>query len=75
MIYKEYKSQVEDTDGKGRVVVAANAIGNEDSDGDISMKGSYTRTLKDDFTRLRWFLNHDTNILLGVPLEGSPTDS
>lgn len=70
MIYKDYSSKIEDLDEKGRVLVAANAIGNEDGDGDISAKGSFDLTLKKDFPRLRWFLNHDKNILLGVPLEG-----
>lgn len=70
MIYKDYSSKIEDLDEKGRVLVAANGIGNEDADGDISVKGSFDETLKNDFPRLRWFLNHDKNILLGVPLEG-----
>jgi hypothetical protein len=70
MIYKDYSSKIEDLDEKGRVLVAANGIGNQDADGDISMKGSFDETLKADFPRLRWFLNHDKNILLGVPLEG-----
>jgi HK97 family phage prohead protease len=70
MIYKDYSSKIEDLDEKGQVLVAANGIGNEDADGDISMKGSFDETLKNDFPRLRWFLNHDKNILLGVPLEG-----
>lgn len=70
MIYKDYSSKIEDLDEKGRVLVAANAIGNTDADGDISAKGSFDLTLKNDFPRLRWFLNHDKNILLGVPIEG-----
>lgn len=70
MIYKDYSSKIEDLDEKGRVLVAANAIGNLDHDGDISMKGSFDVTLKEDFHRLRWFLNHNKDILLGVPLEG-----
>lgn len=70
MIYKDYSSKIEDLDEKGRVLVAANGIGNQDADGDISAKGSFDLTLKKDFPRLRWFLNHDKNILLGVPIEG-----
>jgi HK97 family phage prohead protease len=75
MIYKAYSSTVEDLDQKGRVLVAANAIGNTDSDGDISMPGSFDETLKADFGRLRWFLNHDKNTLLGVPLSGTEKDN
>jgi HK97 family phage prohead protease len=70
MIYKDYSSKIEDLDEKGRVLVAANGIGNQDADGDISANGSFELTLKKDFPRLRWFLNHDKNILLGVPIEG-----
>ena len=75
MIYKTTSNEIEDIDEKGKVVVAANAIGNEDADHDISMPGSFNKTLKNDFNRLRWFLNHDTSILLGVPIEGKEEDS
>lgn len=70
MLHKYCKSRVEDVDEKGRVVVAANAFGNEDADGDISMEGSFQKTLKENFSRVKWFLNHDKSILLGVPIEG-----
>jgi hypothetical protein len=70
MIYKAYSSIVEDLDNKGRVLVAANGIGNEDADGDISMPGSYKKTLKNDLPNMFWYLNHDSNLLLGVPLKG-----
>lgn len=67
---KEYKSKIEDVDEKGRVLVAANAIGNVDADNDRSQNGSFDKTLKENFNRLKWFLNHDKNLLLGVPVEG-----
>ena len=68
--YKDFKSQIKDLDEKGRVLVAANAIGNVDSDNDISKDGSFDKTLSEHFKRVKWFLNHDKTILLGVPLEG-----
>lgn len=68
--YKEFKSSIEDVDDKGRILVAANAIGNVDADKDRSMTGSFDKTLKENFSRLKWFLNHDKNLLLGVPIEG-----
>lgn len=68
--YKDFTTTVKDIDGKGRVLVAANALGNVDSDKDMSMEGSFVKTLKDNFARLKWFLNHDRNLLLGVPIEG-----
>lgn len=72
-MYKSFKSQVKDVDQKGRVVVAANAFGNIDSQGDISNYGSFTKTLNENFDRVRWLLNHDGNKLLGVPIEGTET--
>lgn len=68
--YKDFQTRIEDVDDKGRVLVAANAIGNVDSDEDRSMPGSFGKTLKENFNRLKWFLNHDTGLLLGVPVEG-----
>lgn len=70
MIYKGLTSTVEDVDEKGRVVVAANAFDNVDADEDISVPGSYKKTLTEHFNRARWFYNHDKTILLGVPIEG-----
>ena len=43
IINKSIATKANDVDEKGRVVIAVNAIGNEDSDGDISMPGSLTR--------------------------------
>lgn len=69
-MYKDFQTKIEDVDEKGRVLVAANALGNVDADGDISVEGSFQKTIKDGFSRLKWFLNHDKNLLLGVPVEG-----
>lgn len=73
-IYKNIKEKVEDVTKEGRLVIAINAIGNEDTDGDISMPGSFDKTLKDDIVRAKWYLNHDTTILLGVPISGREED-
>ena len=70
MLYKAFSSKVSDVDEKGRVVVAANAFDNVDSDNDISDPGSYQKTLKEHFERVRWFYNHDRTISLGVPISG-----
>lgn len=67
--FKTFTTQIKDVDGKGRVLVAANAIGNVDSDNDRSMPGSFNKTIKENFHRVKWFLNHDTRMLLGVPIE------
>jgi len=71
MITKFSKTQVKDLDeSKGIVQVYANAFNNVDSDRDISLPGSFTKTLQEHFKRVKWFLNHNRNILLGVPIEG-----
>lgn len=69
-MYKSLKSQIKDIDQKGMVVVAANAFGNVDVQGDVSVKGSFKKTLSENFNRLKWFLNHDKEKLIGVPIEG-----
>ncbi len=71
---KLYETKTEDLDQKGRVRIAVNAFGNTDSDGDISLPGSFKKTLKEHFARVRWFLNHDMRILLGVPVKGTETE-
>lgn len=68
---KAYKSRVKDVTEKGIVVVAANAFGNVDSQGDISVPGSFSKTIRENFDRVKWFLNHDTTQLLGVPISAT----
>ena len=68
--YKDFSATIKDVDEKGRILVAANAIGNKDSDKDVSMPGSFQKTLKENFPRLKWFLNHNSDFLVGVPIEG-----
>jgi len=63
------KGLIEDLDSKGRVKHAINAFNVLDSDDDISEPGSFDKTIKENFNRVKWFLNHNTGILLGVPLE------
>lgn len=66
----QYRTKANDVDEKGIVTVAVNGIGVKDSQGDISMPGSFNKTLKEGMSRMKWFLNHDTTQLLGVPLHG-----
>lgn len=66
----QYKTKANDVDEKGIVTVAVNGIGVKDSQNDVSMPGSFNKTLKENIGRMRWFLNHRTDQLLGVPLSG-----
>lgn len=68
------KSTIVDYDEKGVITVAANAFGNIDSDRDISMPGSFQKTIKEHFSRVRWFKNHKQDQSLGVPLEAKESD-
>jgi len=69
-LYKPSAIELKDIDEKKGVVVAyANAYNNKDSDGDISGIGSFTRTVDQNFKRIKVLQNHDTTISLGVPLE------
>lgn len=69
-----YQTKANDVDEKGIVTIAVNGIGIEDSQKDISMPGSFNKTLVEDMPRMRHFLNHDPTQLLGVPLSGKEED-
>ncbi|MCM1337712.1 MAG: phage prohead protein [Candidatus Amulumruptor caecigallinarius] len=68
------QTKANDVDEKGRVTVAVNRTGIEDSQGDISMPGSFDATLTTDISRMKWLKDHDVTQLLGVPLEGREKD-
>ena len=72
LLYKTKANDLDET--RGIVTVAVNGIGIVDSQNDISMPGSFNKTLKENIARMKWFLNHDTTQLLGVPLEGEERD-
>lgn len=60
---------------KGVVVAYANAYNNKDSDGDISAPGSFDKTVKENFKRIRVLKDHDTKLMIGVPLEIDTKDT
>lgn len=69
-VFKNYESEVKDLDiAKGIVTIAINAFNNEDSDGDISLPGSFKRTFKNNGNTIQHWLNHDRNFLIGVPIK------
>jgi len=73
---KWYGIKAKDVDEQeGLVTVAVNGFNIMDSQGDISMPGSFTKTLKEGFKRLKWFLDHDVHKQIGVPIEGRETDT
>lgn len=78
MTYKSkwYGVKAKDVDEQeGLVTVAVNGLNIIDSQGDISMPGSFKKTLNEGFKRLKWFLDHDVHKQIGVPIEGHETDT
>lgn len=66
--YKIFQSKIQEVDEeKGIITNYDNAFDKVDTDGDISRKGAFTKTLTENVSRMKWFLNHNSNMLLGVP--------
>jgi HK97 family phage prohead protease len=69
--YKEKSSiftKVEDVDKKqGIVIFYTSVFGNKDSDGDITQKGAFKKTLSESFSRIRHLKNH--RIAVGLPIK------
>ena len=64
--HKQLKSRIKSIDEtKGVVVVAANAFNNVDSQGDVSMPGSFAKTIEN-IKNIYWYKNHDTDETLGI---------
>ena len=75
MKFKSNPQEIKDLDSKEGVVVAyANVYDFEDSDGDISAKGSFKRTVNNNFKRIRVLKDHNSTISLGIPLEMNADD-
>ena len=76
MISHPYQTKTYDVDEeKGIVTVAVNGIGVLDSQGDISMPGSFTKTLQENIGRMKWLYNHNTHEDIGVPISGEEKDN
>jgi len=70
MDFKQVNYDLKDLDNKKGIVVAyANAYDFKDSDGDISARGSFDKTVQENFKRIRVLKDHNPTITLGVPLE------
>lgn len=65
MIHKKYRSNVKDITKSGTVVVAANAFNNVDSQGDVSLPGSFKKTIEN-IKSIYWYKNHNTDETLGI---------
>jgi HK97 family phage prohead protease len=69
MEFKQLSYDLKDLDEKKGIVTAyANAYNFKDSDGDISAFGSFEKTVKENFKRIRVLKDHDPKMMIGVPL-------
>lgn len=76
MNFKQLSYDIKDFDEKQGIVKAyANAYDFKDSDGDISAKGSFSKTVKENYKRIRVLKDHNPTITLGVPLAFDTEDS
>lgn len=76
MDFKQLSYDLKDLDeSKGEVIAYANAYNNEDSDKDISAPGSFTKTVSENFKRIRVLKDHNPTMMVGVPLSINPNDS
>jgi len=62
-------------DAKGIIVAYANVYNNKDSDGDISAKGSFDKTVTENFKRIRVLKDHNPTMMIGVPLQIDPKNN
>ena len=70
ILTKSAEMQVKDLDTtKGIVTVYINAFNVEDSDSDISLPGSFKRTFKNNGATIQHWLNHNRDMLIGVPIK------
>lgn len=76
MDFKQFSYELKDFDEKQGIVKAyANAYDFKDSDGDISAKGSFNKSVGDNRKRIRVLKDHIPTISLGIPLEFDTSDN
>jgi len=76
MNFKQISFDLKDLDEtKGVIKAYANAYNNEDSDKDISAMGSFTKTVKENYKRIRVLKDHNPKDMIGVPLNIDTEDS
>jgi HK97 family phage prohead protease len=75
MQFKQVSHEIKELDdAKGIVIAYASVYNNVDSDGEVIMQGAFTKTVNENFKRIRVLKDHDSRIGLGVPLEFNTSD-
>ena len=76
MNFKQLSYDLKELDeNKGVVMAYANAYDFKDSDGDISARGSFDKTVVENFKRIRVLKDHNPTMMVGVPLMIDAKDS
>jgi HK97 family phage prohead protease len=76
MEFKQLSYDLKELDeSQGIVMAYANAYNNEDSDKDISAFGSFEKTVKENFKRIRVLKDHDSRMMIGIPLKIDTEDT
>lgn len=76
MDFKQISYDLKDLDEtKGIVVAYANSYNHKDDDGDISSFGSFEKTVKENFKRIRVLKDHNPTQMIGVPKEIDTKDT
>jgi HK97 family phage prohead protease len=64
--YKAAKTEIKDVDKKGVVIFYASIFGNKDYGGDIVERGAFAKTIRENFTNIRHYKHHKSEIMPGV---------
>lgn len=76
MQFKQVSHEIKELDdAKGVVVAYASVYNNIDSDKEVIMPGAFTKTVNENYKRIRVLKDHNPTIGLGVPLQINTTDS
>lgn len=75
LVYKSLSEVKSFDDIKGMIEGYANVYNIRDEDGDISLFGSFAKTVGERGKKIKIFKNHDDNLLLGVPIVFDLTDT
>ena len=75
MQFNQVSNEIKELDdAKGIFVAYASVYNNIDSDGEVIMQGAFTKTVNENFKRIRVLKDHDPRIGLGVPLSLNTSD-
>ena len=76
MQFKQVSHEIKELDdAKGVVIAYASVYNNIDADREVIMPGAFTKTVNENYKRIRVLKDHNPTIGLGVPLQINTTDS